>query len=78
MTTIQFTLPMVETSRQVGTVSLRIYNISGKLIETLVDEQLPPGQHTVKWNAAGLSSGVYFLKMKAGNFSQVEKLMLIK
>jgi len=43
-----------------------------------MDEKLEPGQHTVKWNGTGFSSGVYFLKVEAGSFSQVEKLMLIK
>ncbi len=75
VTTIQFTLPMVETWHA---VSLQIYDISGILIETLMDEQLIPGQHTVTWNGTGFSSGVYFLKLEAGSFSQVEKLMLIK
>ena len=59
-------------------MSLQIYDISGTLVETLMDEQLAPGQYTVKWNATEFSSGVYFLKLEAGNFSQVEKLMLIK
>ena len=75
VTTIQFTLPMVEIWHA---VSIQVYDIKGKLVETLMDEQMRPGQHTVKWNATGFSSGVYFLKMEAGNFSQVEKLMLIK
>ena len=59
-------------------VSLQIYDITGTLVETLMDEKLEPGQHTVKWNGTGFSSGVYFLKLEAGSFSQVEKLMLIK
>ena len=75
VTTIQFTLPMVETWHA---VSLQIYDITGTLVETLMDEKLEPGQHTVKWNGTGFSSGVYFLKVEAGSFSQVEKLMLIK
>ena len=75
VTTIQFTLPMVE---RWHTVSLQVYDIRGTLIEILIDEQLIAGQHTVKWNGTGFSSGVYFLKLEAGSFSQVEKLMLIK
>ncbi len=75
VTTIQFTLPMVETWHA---VSLQIYDITGTLVETLMDEKLEPGQHTVKWNGTGFSSGVYFLKLEAGSFSKVEKLMLIK
>ena len=35
------------------------------------------GNHTVRWNAAGISSGVYFLRLDAGSFSDVEKLILI-
>jgi flagellar hook assembly protein FlgD len=59
-------------------VSLQVYDITGKLVATLMDEQLGTGQHTVKWNGTRFSSGVYFLKLEAGSFSQVEKLMLIK
>jgi flagellar hook assembly protein FlgD len=75
VTTIQFTLPMVETSHA---VSIQIYDITGTLVETLMDEKLVSGQHTIKWNGTRFSSGVYFLKLEAGSFSQVEKLMLIK
>jgi hypothetical protein len=75
VTTIQFTLPMIE---RWHVVSLQIYYVNGTLVETLMDEKLEQGQHTIKWNGAGFSSGVYFLKLESGSFSQVEKLMLIK
>ncbi len=75
VTTIQFTLSMVET---LDRTSLQIYDINGKQIETLLDKQLPPGTHTIKWNASGFSSGAYILKFKSGSFSEIQKLMFIK
>jgi len=75
VTTIQFFIPDVGT---IHTTSLRIYDITGTLIETLLNEKLPPGTHNVKWDGSGVSSGVYFVNMKGGDYSQTEKLMLIK
>ena len=75
VTTIQFTLPMVETWHA---VSLQIYDISGILIETLMDEQLAPGQYTVKWNATEFSSGVYFYTITAGERTALKKMVLMK
>jgi len=59
-------------------ISLQIYDITGKLVARLVDEQFPVGNHIVQWNADGFSSGVYFLKMDAGSFSQIQKLMFLE
>ena len=59
-------------------VSLQIFDITGKLVGTLIDDTIDPGNHIVQWNAEGFSSGVYFLKLESGIYSQVEKLMLIK
>jgi hypothetical protein len=43
-----------------------------------MDKKLPVGNHIVQWNAGQFSSGVYFLKMDAGSFSQIQKLMFIE
>lgn len=59
-------------------VSLKVYNILGKEVATLVNEQQSAGQHLVTFNASNLASGVYLYKIQAGSFSSVKKLTLIK
>jgi hypothetical protein len=74
VTTIQFDIP-AETQHP---ISLQIYDIRGRMVETLVNEKLEPGQHEIQWNASQHSSGVYFLRMNAGTFPQTQKLILLK
>lgn len=59
-------------------VQLTVYDISGKQVMTLVDETKNEGSYSVKFNAAHLSSGIYFYEMKAGNFAQTKKMTLVK
>jgi hypothetical protein len=59
-------------------VSLKIYDVLGREVETLVHEQMNPGTYTVQWNARNISSGVYFYRLQSGNFVQTMKLMLLK
>jgi hypothetical protein len=59
-------------------VSLKIYNITGKEIATLVNGEKEPGSYRVNFNAEKLSSGIYFYKISAGNFTSVRKMILIK
>jgi len=59
-------------------VSIKVYDATGKLVKTLVDEEKYPGSHTVDWDAKGLSSGIYFTKLVTGNYKATEKLILIK
>ena len=59
-------------------VVLKIYNVLGQEIETLINEEKPAGNHQIEFNAANLPSGVYFYKIRAGSFSQVKKMLLIK
>lgn len=59
-------------------VSLKIYDILGNEVATLVDEYKTPGTYEVAWNAKNLSSGVYYYRLTSGNFSEVKKLILIK
>ncbi|MGB7053998.1 MAG: HYR domain-containing protein [bacterium] len=68
---------------QAGEVSLKIYNIRGELVRTLVAEYKPVGSHTVMWdgrNQAGMeaSSGIYFYRMVSGNFTATRKMVMIK
>ena len=59
-------------------VSIIIYNLKGRAIETLINENLDAGYHSIIWNANNYSSGVYFVKMTSGNFSTTQKLLLVK
>ena len=59
-------------------VTLKVYNIAGQLIATLVDGQKSAGRYAVKWNAANVSSGVYIYRITAGDFSDVKKSIILK
>ncbi|HOG31712.1 MAG TPA: S8 family serine peptidase [Candidatus Syntrophosphaera sp.] len=66
-----------------GPVTLEIYNQKGQLVSTLVDANLPAGNHSAAWNgtdASGdaVSSGVYFYRMRSGAFSSTRKMVLMK
>ena len=61
-----------------GFVSLRIFDLLGREIITLVNEEKPAGTYKVRWNAGNLCSGVYFYQLKTGSFNEVKKLLLLK
>jgi len=71
-TTIRYSIPF--TSK----VSLRVFDVLGREVRTLVNSIQTPGQYTVLLNAQNLASGVYFYRMNAGSFSQTKKLMLLR
>ena len=71
-TMIAYTLP------KSGQVTLRVYDILGRLIATLVDGEQAPGEHVARFNGAGLASGVYFYRLESAGFNQTKKLMLLK
>ncbi len=71
-TSIQFAIP---TS---GFVTLKVYNMLGKEVATLVNGNLNAGNHSFNFNASNLASGVYFYKLESANFSDVKKMSLIK
>jgi len=72
VTKISFSLPAE------ANVLLKVYDLSGREIKTLVNCRMKPGVHEVNFNAAGFSSGVYLYKLTAGRFTAVKKLTLIK
>lgn len=59
-------------------VTIKVYDIIGKEVATLVNEEKPAGYHSVEFKADGLSSGVYYYQMKSGDFVEIKKMMLIK
>jgi hypothetical protein len=71
-TKISFSLPTAEKTL------LTVYNSLGQVVMTVVNEDLPAGQHQVEFNAADLPSGLYYYKLVAGNYNSVKKMMLIK
>ncbi len=72
VTTFSFALP--ERSR----VTVKLYDVAGREVRTLVDEVVEPGCHSVLLDAHDLSSGVYFCRMTAGVFVETRKLVLMK
>jgi len=76
-TTIRFSI------RERGRVSLKIYNVAGRLVRTLVDGEMNPGDFKEIWNGrsnsgAPVSSGVYFYKLTAKNYSKTRKMVVLK
>ncbi len=59
-------------------VSLKVYDILGREVVTLVNEEKPAGKYEVNFNASHLASGVYFYQLKAGDFVQSKKMILVK
>jgi hypothetical protein len=59
-------------------ISLKIYDLSGRLIETLVDKRQKPGIYQVQWDGKYQSSGVYFYRLTSGDYSETKKLILLK
>ncbi len=59
-------------------VTIKVFDILGNEVSTLVNEQKEPGYYEVEFNAERLSSGVYFYRLQAGNFTQTKKMILMK
>jgi hypothetical protein len=59
-------------------VDLSIYNILGQKVATLVSEKQAAGTYNVEWNASGFPSGLYIYQIKAGDFQQDRKMVLLK
>ena len=61
-----------------GYVSLKVYDLTGREVAILVNQQLEAGSHKVTFNGSNFASGIYFYRIQTGNFSQVKRMMLIK
>ncbi|MCX6122059.1 MAG: T9SS type A sorting domain-containing protein [Ignavibacteriales bacterium] len=59
-------------------VELKIYDLLGRDVATLVDREQNAGRYAVKFNRSNLSSGIYFYRMKAGNFHRTQRMILMK
>ena len=78
-TTIKFSIPnVISTEGRNLNVSLKVYDVLGNEVETLVNEFRNAGSYEIDFNATSLSSGVYFYQIKAGPFIQTKKMILTK
>ena len=78
-TTIKYTVPFIQTSHATSQrVQLKIYNILGKEVATLLNERQKPGIYKISFNSGNLTSGIYFYKISVGKFYKVRKMILVK
>jgi hypothetical protein len=61
-----------------GLTALKVYDVLGREVATLVNEELKPGSYEATFNATGLASGVYLYKLTTGEFNQTQKMLLMK
>ena len=71
-TLIAYSLPVA------GAVALEVYDITGRLVESLVDEHKNPGVYEVHWEAKNQAGGIYFYRLQAGGFTATKKMTLLK
>ncbi len=72
VTAIRFSIP------ETRVVTLKVYDLLGREVARLVDERLAPGTYTVSWDANNVTSGVYFYRLTAGDYSEVKKMLLVR
>jgi hypothetical protein len=84
-TKIKFTVPtppisspLVKGRTKEGFVTLKVFDILGNEVATLVNEEKTPGKYVVEFNATNLPSGIYFYKLQAGSFIETKKMILLK
>ena len=84
-TTIRYTIPTPPVSSPLakgrmkeGFVTLKVYDVLGNEVASLINEEKQPGDYEVEFNASNLSSGVYFYRMNAGSFTSIKKFILMK
>ena len=72
ITLIKYSIP------EVSEVRLEILNILGEQVELLVNETKPAGKYEAVWNSCDLASGIYFYSLKAGDFIEINKMVLLR
>jgi len=71
-TVIRYTLPVN------SIITLHIFDVQGKLIDTIFSGKQQAGDHKIEWNASHMASGIYYVQLKTENFSDIKKMILIK
>ena len=80
-TTIKYSIPsntVTLSGVEESNITLKVYDLLGREVVTLVNENQKPGNYEVNFDAASLTSGIYFYKLQSGNFTHVNKMMLLK
>jgi hypothetical protein len=78
-TVIRYTLPpRVGPTLSVYQVSLKVYDLLGQVVATLVEGTKAPGDYSARWDATNAPSGMYFYRLQAGSFSEVKKMILLR
>ena len=72
VTKIKFSIP------KAGYVSLKIFDINGRNVANLIEENMNPGVYYAPFSGEGLSSGVYFYTLKTGKYSETKRMFLVK
>ena len=75
-TTIRFNIPLESSASRL--MSLQIFDITGRVVKTLVDDFVQPGAHETQWDASDQASGVYFVWLESGTVVQTQKIVLVK
>lgn len=76
-TKLRYSIPL-NVKGETEKILLKVYDILGNEIETLVNEAKSPGTYEITWNAVGLPSGVYFYRLHAGDFVETRKMILLR
>jgi hypothetical protein len=71
-------LPLLKGEVEGVKTTLRIYDLLGREVSTLVNEELKPGSYEVEWDASNYSGGVYFYSLTSGDFNETRKMILVK
>jgi hypothetical protein len=77
-TKIKYTVPVTLSEVEGSLVTLKVYDVLGNEIATLVNEEKPAGSYEVEFDGNNLPSGIYFYQLQAGQFTQTKKMLLIK
>ncbi len=72
VTTIRFTIP------ENGFVSLQVFDISGRIVASMINDRLSEGEHKIQFNGSHFSSGVYYYRIECGNLFDTKKMVLLK
>jgi photosystem II stability/assembly factor-like uncharacterized protein len=76
-TTIKFEIPFVKADRN-ATIRIVVYDLLGREIAKLLNQEFKPGTYNIKWDGTGYASGIYFYRLEAGTFTETKKMVLLK
>jgi hypothetical protein len=77
-TKIKFTIPVILSGVERSITTLKVFDVLGNEVSTLVNEHKPAGEYEIDFDGTGLPSGIYFYKLKAGSYVQSRKMVLLK